>query len=521
MNVLIVVDKYQSAIDRLAQSVMKYNTHLNIKVFPVHPKRNDIEVISEAQQMLMWADVIDIHYWKSGEVLRSTFPVEFEAKPKIVCHFNPYDYDKLNWMDYYDAVTVGNSTIAGFLPYAHNIPYCIDLDFWDWNPDYPKDKQVCMAVARIEGKKGVLEVAKACRDLKYKLVVAGRVSDVEHMRAVMEAGGEYIEFRENVTDEELRDIYKSSTVHVCNSVDNFESGTLPILEAMACGCPVLTRAVGHVPDLNDGKNMVVRQGSSEDIEDLKTQLKSMVENREWMLKVREAAWQTVKNRPAEKMARMYSSLYYQVYQKDRPLVSIIIPVFNKHEILIKSLAYAVTQTYPNIEVVVVDSGDEDIEGIIRKFRSEVKIPIKYLKFPHNGEYTLPKARNLGVLEAEGEILVFCDQRLAMNKDAVEIFVNNTARNTWLWGMKDNYRKGFVENFSSIRREDLISGGMFNERIDGYGGATQDIRSRFEGRLGYGFEPVDAQATAISKSSAGWRKKADIWKSKYKLWKLYS
>ncbi|MBU1759384.1 MAG: glycosyltransferase, partial [Bacteroidetes bacterium] len=54
-----------------------------------------------------------------------------------------------------------------------------------------------------------------------------------------------------------------------NSLFDFESGTLPILEAMACGVPVLTRNIGHVPDLFDGKNMVIREGEQNDVEDLK------------------------------------------------------------------------------------------------------------------------------------------------------------------------------------------------------------------------------------------------------------
>lgn len=518
MNILIVVDKYQSAIHRLALSVEKYNPHLNIKIYPVHPKRNDIEVLHTAQQLLNWADLIDIHYWKSGEVLRTSFPQEFESKPRIVCHFNPYDYDKLKFQDIYDACVVGNSSIQANMPFAYLIPYGIDLNFWKYEKEHTEDKHVNMVVARIEGKKGVLEVAEACKDLGYKLTVVGRVSDGEYMQKVLSTGS-HVTFIENATDEQLRDLYYSTAVHVCNSVDDFESGTLPILEAMACGCPVLTRDIGHVPDLFNGENMSVRKGQPDDMDDLKTHLEEIVENRSWRMKMREKAWETVKNRTGERMARQFSQLYYKVAH-DRPLVSVIVPTFDRPDTLIDCLAHVVTQKYTNLEIVVADSGNTQVEQIIRKFRNNTKIPIKYIRFENNGEYTLLKARNLAVMEAEGEFLVFCDDRLAMENTAIDVMAENLQRNTWVWGIKDGYRKGFVENFSAVRREDFIAGGMFNERIDGYGGCTQEIRERFEKRQGFAFIPVEANAKAISKSSSKHNKKESIWQSKLKLWKLY-
>jgi glycosyltransferase involved in cell wall biosynthesis len=520
MNILIITDKNLTAIDRLAQSIYKWNKHFNIKILPVHPKRPDLDTLVEAQKLLEWCDLLDIHYWKSGEVLKQTFPVEFEHKPKILCHFNPYDVDKQRWLDTYNAVVVGNESIRNTIPYAYLIPYCIDLDFWGYKQDIPDTKVINMCVGRIEGKKGVKEVAQACNELGYKFVLAGRVSDDNYMREVFNAGGKNFEFRENVTDPELREIYYNSSLHVCNSVDGFESGTLPMLDNMACGVPVLTRNIGHVPDIYNGKNMVVRDGKVEDIDDLKNNIKAIIGNPQWRENLRLGAWDTIKNRQEEKMARMFSMLYYKILYGERPLVSVIVPTYDRHENLVDCLAKISVQTYRYIEIIVVDSGNIPCDAITRKFLNEVKVPIKYIRFDNKGEYTLPKARNMGVIEAEGEVLVFCDDRIGMEKDAVKIFVENIKNGVWLWGEKDNTKKSFVENFSCCMRRDIIAHGMFNERIDCYGGATQDIRERFEKMGGMSLLPIEAKAVSIVKSKAKWKKKKDISRAKLILYKLY-
>jgi len=223
MKILIVVDKQGTAIWRLANSVKRTLSQHDIIIFPIHPKRNDVDSLIEVQKLMVWCDILDIHYWKSGQILRTSFPTEFNSKPKILFHFNPYDVNTEE-NQYYDRVIVGNNEMYTKLPSAHLIPYGIDLGFFRFNDNYTEEKIVNMSVARIEGKKGVLEVAKVCKELGYKFKLVGRVSKGSYMKEVMEAGKGVIEFWENATDFKLREIYYSSTIHICNSVSGFESG---------------------------------------------------------------------------------------------------------------------------------------------------------------------------------------------------------------------------------------------------------------------------------------------------------
>lgn len=523
MKILIVVDKEGTAIDRLAKSIQRNLPHHKVVVFPVHPKRPDVDTFINVEKLMRWADVIDIHYWKSGKVLREHYQELFMSKPRILFHFNPYDVVN-DENQYYDKVVVGNREMHTKIPYAHLIQYAINLNFFKYGAEYKgqDSNTVMMSVNRIEGKKGVKEVAQACNELGYKFILVGRVSKPEYLKEVMAAGGENIQFYEGVSDEDLRELYYQASIHVCNSIDAFESGTLPILEAMACGVPVLTRMVGHVPDLYNGGNMVIRVGQPEDLIDLKTQLQKLMENKQLRLSMRDRAWDTVKNRYERRMVIDIQKLYYAIYQSMTPLVSIIIPTKDRPEALAESLVGAISQEYKKFEIVVADSGDTSVKPIIDKVIEQTDVPIKYIYFENKKNYTLAEARNRAVIEADGQILVFCDDRLKLDKKALFSFATYARPKAWLWGQKDGVMKGFVENFSCVRRDDLIKHGMFNERVQWYGGMTQDIRERFEIKNNFDFISLpEAQATSVQRTTSKNRRREDIIEAKLLSYKLYN
>lgn len=520
MKVLILVDKTQSAIDRLAQSIKNHLTHLDIQVLPFHPKRPNAQEIASVTKAWEEADVVHVSYWKSGAKFAEMYPDLFEKKRKLLWHHNPYDIDKDDWNTHYKRVIVHNEEIHAKIPYAKLIPQGIDLDFYEFNPDYTDEKIVNMVVGRIEGKKGVREVAQACKELGYKFLLVGKISKRDYFDEIMAVNPD-TEFRENITDEELLKSYYESAIHVCNSVDGFESGTMPILESMACGVPVLTRNIGHVPDLYNGNNMSVRMGATEDLEDLKNYLKEMMDNIAWRIKLRENAWSTVKNRTDEKMAYEFEKVYYELVSDAKPLVSVIVPTYDRPNVLIQNLSCLVATTYKHKEIVVVDSGETSVEPIIEQFRKQTYTPIKYIRFRKEGEYTLPEARNRGVIASSGRFIMLLDERIGVEPDAIDVFVGRCGDTSWLYGVKDGVQKGFVENFSFVPRDVLIDGGMFNERIDCYGGASEDLRIRFGNRHGVILERVhQAKAKSLGKSSNRHSKKKDIVRAKMLLWRLY-
>lgn len=90
-------------------------------------------------------------------------------------------------------------------------------------------------------------------------------------------------------------------------------------------------------------------------------------------------------------------------------VSIIIPTYNEKEVVDECLESLSKQTYVNLETIVVDDGSTD--GTLFLGHG-----IKLLKQEHKGPGA---ARNLGVKEAKGEILVFVDADMTFDKDFIE------------------------------------------------------------------------------------------------------
>ena len=512
----MICEKEGSAIWRLAQGIKKYS-QLHIDVITVHPKRPDQEQLRQFTELTLKADILDFEYWKTYIKLRDLYP-ELMNKKKMLAHYNPYNLYEENWNEF-DLITVPNKSMKEAMRRNKRIKYIpltIDAEKFPFNREYNDSQTVLMVSSRIESKKGVLPVAEVCKELGYKFLIIGSVSDREYMDKVLATGAE---FREHISDEELLKAYQESAIHVCNSIDNYESGTMPILEAMLVGCPVLTRSIGHVPDLYDGKNMVVRIGGSEDKEDIKKELKNLMENKTRRLELRENGWVTAKARDDIRRAREYERMWYSLIY-DQPLISVIISTFNRKQTLIQIIESVIEQDYLAIELVIADDGSTDgTKELIQEIKDKTAYPIKFVTTGTTDEYNLSLARNLGVIEAVGDIVVILDDRYKLDKSCVSNFVKNLYPKKWLYGDKGTGKRNFVENFSCIYRDDLIKAGMFNTTVKLYGFLTQETRERFKSQ-GFEFKYIpEAKAETIEGSKAKYRKKDEIRQAKNILSKM--
>jgi glycosyltransferase involved in cell wall biosynthesis len=304
IKIALITDTSHSAIWRLA-SMLKLDG-FEYKATSFHPKKPSPNETNKVKELFQWADYVHIQYWKSGAKIRELFPKIWNSKPKLLTHYNPYNLHEESWDDYIKLVVV-NKTQQAELPQATLIPLCTDVEFFTFNPNYTTEKVVNMTVNRIEGKKGVKEVAQICEELGYKFLLVGRPSKPQYVNDVLKF--KCVEYKQNVTDAQLVENYYKSTIHVCNSVPNFETGTLPVLESMACGVPVITRNVGHAPDMYNGKNFIMLDSPYPDVEELKSKLKSTMEDRDLRMQMREEGRKTAESRGRHVWRKNHGTLY--------------------------------------------------------------------------------------------------------------------------------------------------------------------------------------------------------------------
>lgn len=118
----------------------------------------------------------------------------------------------------------------------------------------------------------------------------------------------------------------------------------------------------------------------------------------------------------------------------RPLVSVVIPTFNRAKQTISAIESVLAQTYPNFEIIVVDDGSTDgsrlvIQGFIDQ-RPENYHRMLVLNQPNQGASV---ARNTGISKAQGEYIAFLDsddywepEKLEYQMQALDRFKNECA-----------------------------------------------------------------------------------------------
>lgn len=107
-------------------------------------------------------------------------------------------------------------------------------------------------------------------------------------------------------------------------------------------------------------------------------------------------------------------------EKESPLVSVIIPVYNAHNSIAKTLQSVINQTYTNLEIVVVNDGstDESLD-IIKTYAVEDP---RIVVFDKQNE-GLVQARKSGIDIATGKYIQYLDSDDIMHEDAITRLVN--------------------------------------------------------------------------------------------------
>jgi glycosyltransferase involved in cell wall biosynthesis len=209
------------------------------------------------------------------------------------------------------------------------IPFGVDIEFF--RPlDVCKDEKIfqILSVGYLIERKGFEYLIKAMphvlkkhKNARLKIVGYGPLeSELKEVIYELNLGDE-VEIVKNVSDEELLMIYNSSDLFVLPSIVDSQGNTeglgVVLLEAMACGLPVVGSNVGGIPEIiNDMKSGLLVQ--EKDILGLSKSIFLIINDKELREKLAYSSLKIVENKFNWKyVSKRYVNVYNKVLYENR------------------------------------------------------------------------------------------------------------------------------------------------------------------------------------------------------------
>lgn len=189
------------------------------------------------------------------------------------------------------------------------------------------------------------------------------------------------------------------------------------------------------------------------------------------------------------------------YKKNKPLVSIIMPVYNYGRTLDRAILSVWEQTYQNIELILVDDGSTD-EFTKLKMKN-ISLPNTKVILQENGGPS--KARNVGVSESSGVYILPLDSDDVILPRYVESCVKIINRDNNIspvycdtihegemkgvekrpeWSQDKLIQGPFIVNCSMFTRESFDSVNGYDEELTGWEDYDMWLRMSQNGYIGY-------------------------------------
>lgn len=123
---------------------------------------------------------------------------------------------------------------------------------------------------------------------------------------------------------------------------------------------------------------------------------------------------------------------------DKVKISVVVPVYNVERYLSRCVKSIVSQTYSNLEIILVDDGSTDNSGKLCDDFKDTRI-----KVIHKKNEGLGKARNTGIKYSTGKYIMFVDSDDYIDKTMVANLYNSLRENN-----ADTCIGGFKKVFSN-------------------------------------------------------------------------
>ncbi len=172
-----------------------------------------------------------------------------------------------------------------------------------------ENKIYLLNVGSEEKRKNTTELIKAVKDMNAELIRIGEQR--KKTRKVIEKENiENVFYEKNVSEEKLADYYNAVNLSVFPS--SYEGFGLPILEAMACGCPVLTTNHASIPEIT-GKMPAIIEKINENT--IREKIKTVLENKSLQNSLKKKGLKQANKFSWKKTAKETLEVYENVLRK--------------------------------------------------------------------------------------------------------------------------------------------------------------------------------------------------------------
>lgn len=148
-----------------------------------------------------------------------------------------------------------------------------------------------------------------------------------------------------------------------------------------------------------------------------------------------------------------------------PLISVIIPVYNKSAYIERALKSVINQTYRKIECLVVDDAStDDSLAIIHETTDTYSGEVRFVVLAQNKNGGASAARNLAIRQAHGDYLFFLDADDELPEDSMNLLVRQVSLHPGVDIVQGNMLSFPYKEYYDLRRFGLPDFYSDNESI---------------------------------------------------------
>lgn len=135
-----------------------------------------------------------------------------------------------------------------------------------------------------------------------------------------------------------------------------------------------------------------------------------------------------------------------------PLISVVVPIYNVEKQLDRCVQSILKQSYPNVELILVDDGSPDRCG---KMCDDYAAAYNAVHTIHQSNKGPGYARSVGILASTGTYIAFCDGDDYLDEDTLEYLYDCTQKNNCEISICAVKHSGFSKSYDPYVRSEKV------------------------------------------------------------------